>query len=269
MIVLGSKEQDLVRRKHGLQVVPPDSVEEIAEVSRRPPESRQVLAHRAQHRRIPQERTHVHVGDQRHGKSKSRLQTGKRGGECAAQRQASDTHGLGRLVEHHRKQRPRIENRLPHRFEAAHHIRSPETFPVVRRATGLAAAVIRRLHVHDLHAQQASHPTQKSQLLHDGLRLHVSVNIEQPWPALGTLRLDATRVDRVDAARALVVVLAEERLDGIVQGRKGQVLVVEPWQRPSLFRAHPREPMRRGKELLAGSALVGPYAIERVPGARS
>jgi hypothetical protein len=63
-------------------------------------------------------------------------------------------------------------------------------------------------------------------------------------------------------------VLAEERLDGIVQRVEPQIFVLETGQRPTAARSDAWNPIGGGEKLFTGNAFVRMEAIERIAWAR-
>ena len=90
--------------------------------------------------------------------------------------------------------------------------------------------MVRRLEVHDLHIERSSHRAQETVLLDHCFWLHIAMNVEQARAPLGPLRAYSSRVDRLDAAAAGMVVLVEEWLDRLVERRERQILVLEARQ---------------------------------------
>jgi hypothetical protein len=68
----------------------------------------------------------------------------------------------------------------------------------------------------------------------------------------------------VDSPITLVVVLAEERLDGIVQRVERQIFVLEPGQRPAAACSDARKPIGGREKLFSGDALVCAEAIKGI-----
>jgi hypothetical protein len=66
-----------------------------------------------------------------------------------------------------------------------------------------------------------------------------------------------------------MVVLGEERLDGLVQGRKKKVLIVEPGERPAPAGAEPWDSVWRWEQLVAAQTVICAETVDRIVRSRS